>query len=147
MELPQEKIKTSNSQIEETDGGGSPSSQGMHEYSGVHVSHFLYDSVGTVAHGNIPKFILDAVGWSFNVSEDIYSRDGETVDMVVDSDLQPKTLSPNYSPSARDNYIRCQSRRMWSPLPGPFGSGTLALQTIGVVSNILELRAAFQSLS
>lgn len=67
-----EKDKTTNSQNEETDGGGSPSSQGLHEYSGVHVGHLPYDSVSTVAHENIPKLILDAVGWSLNVSEHIY---------------------------------------------------------------------------
>lgn len=67
-----EKDKITNSQNEETDGGGSPSSQGLHEYSGVHVGHLPYDSVSTVAHENIPKLILDAVGWSLNVSEHIY---------------------------------------------------------------------------
>lgn len=48
---------------------------------------------------------------------------------MVDLDLQPKTLLPNYSFLSRDNYIGCQSRWMGSPLPGPSGTGTLELQT------------------
>lgn len=139
------QFRVVSSEDNETDGSSTSTSQKVPEHLGVNVCHL---SNGPVAHEDIPEFVPKTMEWNINESTDLYQQIRETICMVVDTSQQPqKRQSAQCSFTAGNNHIRCQYSRMGSPLSGSCGTGTFFFfLPQGIVSNILELRAAFQAL-